>query len=345
MLKSPYPWFGGKSRVASAVWDAFGNVRNYVEPFFGSGAVLLSRPFFGQSESIQCETVNDKDGFVANFWRALQANPKAVAHWADWPVNEIDLEARHGWLSNRKERLSWSLQDPDFFDAKVAGWWVWGISQWIGSGWCCGKGKWVSDGAHIRLRKLNEAQDGSQISFQLKRPSLGNAGKGIHSSIKSDSMPEDGDDIHVYLHALASRMRKVRVACGDWSRVMGDSVTLGNGVCGVFLDPPYADTAERDQDLYSEDSLAVAHDVREWCIKNGDNKNLRIVLCGYEGEHQMPESWRVQAWDAGAGYGCRGVANGSVNGKKERLWFSPHCLVKQAGLFDTTTSADLEVAA
>ena len=39
--KAPFPWFGGKSRVAHIVWDRFGNVPNYVEPFFGSGAVLL----------------------------------------------------------------------------------------------------------------------------------------------------------------------------------------------------------------------------------------------------------------------------------------------------------------
>ena len=43
MLKAPFPWFGGKSRVADIVWDRFGKVDNYVEPFFGSGAVLLAR--------------------------------------------------------------------------------------------------------------------------------------------------------------------------------------------------------------------------------------------------------------------------------------------------------------
>ena len=42
-LKAPFPWFGGKSRAAHLVWERFGNVRAYVEPFFGSGAVLLRR--------------------------------------------------------------------------------------------------------------------------------------------------------------------------------------------------------------------------------------------------------------------------------------------------------------
>ncbi len=109
-LKSPYPWFGGKSAVADEVWQYLGDVRNYVEPFFGSGAVLLSRP----ADNTRIETINDADGFVANFWRATQFDPEAVAYWADWPVSEIDLYARHGFLINRKERLLWSLEDPDF---------------------------------------------------------------------------------------------------------------------------------------------------------------------------------------------------------------------------------------
>lgn len=40
-LKSPFVWFGGKRKVAPQVWEALGDVDNYVEPFFGSGAVLL----------------------------------------------------------------------------------------------------------------------------------------------------------------------------------------------------------------------------------------------------------------------------------------------------------------
>ena len=41
-LKAPFPWFGGKSKVAGLVWERFGDVANYVEPFAGSLAVLLA---------------------------------------------------------------------------------------------------------------------------------------------------------------------------------------------------------------------------------------------------------------------------------------------------------------
>src|SRR2546430_907842 len=131
-LKAPFPWFGGKSRVADVVWARFGDVPNYVEPFAGSLAVLLGRP-----HEPRTETVNDKDCYLANFWRALAADPEQLAHWADWPVNEADLHARHSWLVNStKDWRARMKTDPDYYDVKIAGWWVWGISQWIGSGWC-----------------------------------------------------------------------------------------------------------------------------------------------------------------------------------------------------------------
>jgi len=92
ILKPPFPWFGGKSRAAPQVWAALGDVSNYVEPFAGSLAVLLGRPDAHVGET---ETVNDKDMYLSNFWRALAADPEAVAYYDDWHVNEADLFRRH----------------------------------------------------------------------------------------------------------------------------------------------------------------------------------------------------------------------------------------------------------
>lgn len=131
-MKAPFPWFGGKFRAAGLVWDAFGDVGNYIEPFAGSLAVLLERP-----HEPRIETVNDANGYICNFWRAVQFAPDEVADFADWPVNELDLHARHAWLIEQSPHLeSKLLENPEFYDAKIAGWWVWGICQWIGGRWC-----------------------------------------------------------------------------------------------------------------------------------------------------------------------------------------------------------------
>ena len=105
----------------------------YVEPFAGSLACLLARPDGAGQREIVC----DLDGGISNFWRAVTADPDAVAAWADYPTFHADLTARHKWLrawfAENSARLS---DDPHFYCAKAAGWWVWGISLWIGGGWC-----------------------------------------------------------------------------------------------------------------------------------------------------------------------------------------------------------------
>jgi hypothetical protein len=312
-LKSPFPWFGGKSRVAGALWARFGDVRNYVEPFFGSGAALLGRPAFSGPE-----TINDLDGFVANFWRAIKADPDAVAHYADWPVNEADLHARHVWLVGQKSDLLDRLMgDPDFYDAKIAGYWVWGLCAWIGGGFCSGKGPWQSvDGKLVDVRKNPHLGDAGR-GVNRKRPHLGSAGHGIN---------RQKYNIYDDFSALSERLRSVRVACGDWSRVLGPSVTTKHaGITGVFLDPPYSGKANRCGDIYAEESLSVAHDVREWALAHGDNPKMRIALCGYEGEHEMP-GWSCLPWKARGGYGSQSDKRGRANACRERIWFSPHCV-------------------
>ena len=75
-MKAPFVWFGGKRRVAPQVWAALGDVDNYVEPFAGSLAVLLGRPHDDVGKR-RASTVNDADGMIANFWRALAHDRRA----------------------------------------------------------------------------------------------------------------------------------------------------------------------------------------------------------------------------------------------------------------------------
>ena len=64
--------------------------------------------------------------------------------------------------------------------------------------------------------------------------------------------------------------------------------------------------------------------VRAWALEHGDDPKLRIALCGYDGEHDMPQSWDCVAWTAGGGYGRS--QRGKSNRHRERIWFSPHRL-------------------
>jgi hypothetical protein len=179
--------------------------------------------------------------------------------------------------------------------------------------------------------KIGANDNGARTARQL--PILRHNGEGVHRKAKRDRLLE-------YMHALANRLRRVRVTCGDWSRVCGSAVTVnvdnGTGVTGMFLDPPYSDEAVRTADLYAHDSGDIAHAVREWAIEIGSDSRARVALCGYEGEHAMPKSWECVHWKTDGGYGSLGNKRGRENARRERIWFSPHCLAPS--LF----AADLE---
>lgn len=314
-IRAPFPYFGGKSRAASTVWRAFGDVPNYVEPFFGSGAVLLGRP-----TAPRIETVNDRDCWVANFWRAVRASPSEVARHASDPVNEADLHARHHRLHllmpEHREKM---LTDPDYFDARAAGWWVWGLSAWIGSGWC------------------SERKNASR-----KMPNMLNGGQGVHQrfarqlpSLNGPARGSIGNPIEARFEVLADRFKRVRVCCGDWTRVLGNTVVgttasrnSGMNPCGVFLDPPYARDG-RDRVHGVDEDVAPA--VAAWAREHGKDRDLRIALCCYEGDVVMPVGWTLHAWKANRGY----ASEENTNACRERIWFSPHCLPidEQRGLF------------
>lgn len=344
-MKAPFVWFGGKRRVADIVWRALGDPDNYVEPFAGSLAVLLERPDWHRGST---ETVNDADRYICNFWRALAADPDAVSHYADWPVNETDLFARHMWLVNEGlAQMQAGLDaDPDWYDARIAGWWVWGLNSWIGSGWCAGNGPWqvvdgqaqLTRGTGGQWRKLPHLGT-ARRGVNRQRPHLGTAGQGVNQSgdftyggagqsanAWDQSFCADGErPLYGYMRALAARLRDVRVCCGDWARVVTDGALAYGSTVGVFLDPPYSAEAGRDNALYSEESLTVAHDCAAWCRANQDNPRYRIVLAGYEGEHDLP-GWDVHAYKAGQSYGtAAGGGKNKENRHKERLWFSPSC--------------------
>ena len=76
-MNMPLKWHGGKHYLASRIVALMPPHLHYVEPFFGGGAVLLTRnpedsslwlpPHKGVSE-----VANDIDGKLINFWRTLQ---------------------------------------------------------------------------------------------------------------------------------------------------------------------------------------------------------------------------------------------------------------------------------
>jgi hypothetical protein len=191
---------------------------------------------------------------------------------------------------------------------------------------------------HRRWQGGGERGGGSgvhAVGLTRQMPRISAEGGSISGVTASTCELGEGEDLmpqtvglYAYLYQLAARLRRVRVCCGDWGRVLTPSVTTYIGITAVFLDPPYGH--ELRERCYSEDH-DISADVRAWALEHGDDRKFRIALCGYDGEHDMPASWACVPWKAHGGYSrsARGVANR----ERERIWFSPHCLPDVPPLF------------
>lgn len=66
-----YP--GSKWNLAKRIVDFFPEHKSYLEPYFGSGAVLFTK------ELSSIETVNDLNDDVVNLFQVIQATPKELS--------------------------------------------------------------------------------------------------------------------------------------------------------------------------------------------------------------------------------------------------------------------------
>lgn len=73
-MKAVVKYPGSKWSLASWIISHFPEHHSYLEPFFGSGAVLFNKP------RSHIETVNDLDGNVVNLFRWIREDPEKLAH-------------------------------------------------------------------------------------------------------------------------------------------------------------------------------------------------------------------------------------------------------------------------
>jgi DNA adenine methylase len=293
-MRTPFPYAGSKWTQRHEIWRHFGDPDHFIDPFCGSCSVLLTRPW--PSSQCKSELINDRWGFITNFWRAVKDRPRVVAGYCLDMPNEINVFARHAWLLTREGKLEESLRaDPDYYDAKIAGWFCWGASLWPMHGWC-------SSVKAVTRKRLH-----------LHR------GRGIFRQSITGAATTRSEGLLAYFKELAQRMERVDVLCGGWKRCVTDSLLdQRRGTTAILLDPPYS-TDVRWGGMYGYDGGPdLSRQVREWAVAHGENPRLRIAFCGLADEHKMPRSWHEHGWsNAGGGKGRRHM---------ERIWFSPHCL-------------------
>ena len=187
-LKAPFPYFGGKGMVADQVWNLLGNPEHYIEPFAGSLAVLLARPNGFNLPMGFDETVNDKDCIISNVWRSMKYDPEQTAFYSDDIISHVDLMAKKKYINDNTEKLKIGMSnEPEFYDCKIAGYYIWAASCWIGSGLTC-------------PTQIPHLTDKGMGINKKKRPHL-TSGMGINKM--------SNNNIYSWFEALSNRLRRL----------------------------------------------------------------------------------------------------------------------------------------
>ena len=291
-MKAPFPYHGGKSRWAQEILDRFGKLDRYVEPFAGSMAVLLHR------EPFPYEVVCDKSGLIANFWRAVKFDPERTSWWADYPTFHDDLTARHKWLVDWVKTNSAELKEnADYYDPKAAGWWCWGMSNWIGKGFC-----------------NTDKEPGNQI------PHIKDSNSGMGVSAQKNM---EAGEIAEWIGLLSTRIKKIVVLNRDWSSAVKPGIlgrtAVSNLKTGVLLDPPYL-LGERTKGIYADDGDDAAKNSYDWAVENG--LEYRIAYCCHHGDFHVPEGWDAEIKSFSV------IKRQDRKDRKDMVMFSPGCLAK-----------------
>lgn len=72
-MRTPLTYYGGKQSLARQIVPLMPSHRVYLEPFAGGAAMLFAKP------RCERETLNDLDGQIMRFWRALRDRPDELA--------------------------------------------------------------------------------------------------------------------------------------------------------------------------------------------------------------------------------------------------------------------------
>jgi hypothetical protein len=345
-LIAPFPYFGGKRSVAADVWRRLGEPKQYIEPFCGSLAILLAKRkpaslevvgdangfianfwravkhdpaavatsadypvshvdlgarhkwLMGQRERLAAELHDchwPGDAKVAGWWLWGQCC-WIGSGWCDWGKGDagrgIQAAGQIPHVGNAGRGIQAAGQIPHVSDA--------------------GRGIQAAG----QIPHVSDAGRGIQAAGKI--PHVSDAGRGIQAAGKiphvssagmGDLLTTGGMAAWDWLHKIATRLDRVRVIHGDWSRCL--NCHYGGAETAIFFDPPYL----AFEGLYGVDG-PVAAQVAAWAAENA---HLRIAICGHRGDYDLP-GWDPVDWDRG-----RLTYGSDKTTAQECIWYSPAC--------------------
>lgn len=314
-LRAPIVGLGNKYQAFKLIWQRLGTGGTYIEPFAYTASTALSNP---APHLLSKEIINDHNGFVTNFWRAIKHDYERTAFYADMPLSHLDFVASERRLLHYQADLPKMLnEDIAFFDPILAGLWAYYLALSI------------DIGRHLHIGEFTGA---SQTVSVGKGVSIGRANTPFW-----DGNLEDGDEWRLsgnrlfgWFKALALRLRNTQIFCKDWDDLFSNSMLgqskSGEGHTLIFFDPPYAEAAHKGK-TYTNEQVGIHKTVMIKAIDLAKNPNNRIIVCGYENDHVTPEGWTKEIWK-GDGIRLGGQQKQNYS-RAEAIWCSPGCIYEE----------------
>jgi hypothetical protein len=295
-MRQLFPYIGGKYTVASEINRRFGAIDTRIDAFTGSSSWILA------SEPVRYEIVNDLDGYVVNYLRAIKYAPEEVARHLDFPRAELELIAYHHYTRDKLPELVARLGgDPDYYDPVIAARWAYVMAYKLDpsllkpGGWLTRDGRLVYERGVGRKRgsMTSNASSYSLVSSE----NAGFRNTSLRSLNDCAAFKYSGTILRLSpRNQKHSHIRRCRHSV---------STRPTRATCGISTTTPTAQMS------------GIAP--RAGRSLNGDNPKLRIAVCGYSDEESdalFPPDWARFIW--------RRIGIGQ-NKDMECIWFSPHC--------------------
>jgi DNA adenine methylase len=177
-MKPPFPYYGGKGRMAPWIASLMPAHRVYVEPYAGSAAVLFAK------RSAAIEIVNDLDSNVVNFFRVLRGQePDLIRALTYTPYS-------------REEYAAADLKDPGADDVERARRFLVRCTQGHNAAGSGGRAGW-SNGI-----RRNQSQAGTVVNLVDRLPQVAERLRSVvieHRDVVECITAYDADDALMYV--------------------------------------------------------------------------------------------------------------------------------------------------
>ena len=319
-IKTPISWVGNKTSILKILYALFPlEYGRYIEPFGGSGAVLLGKP-----KADKFEVYNDYNGNLVNLFRCIKDRPMALINHLGF----LTLNAREDFDAIRSFFFDEKFHD-DFLEQEEK------LTKIMLPE---AEGKELAD----LFKKRAKDHDVRRAAMYLKllRYSYSSAGTSFAAQ------PFTVTKLFDLINQVSRRLNSTIIENQDFERVIKH---YDRPDAFFYCDPPYLDSEHfYDVGFAWEDHVRLRNALMEckgkWLLSYNDCPEIRALYDGYQMFAFARIHSMAQRYDPGAEYHELLIANYDIYERERNLESEKAVQLSLLDMHDGETDHDLEKA-